>query len=194
VSLLTYAIRAELNADYQRAVGYYRKLSAAQGSLLDRIGIFQSIARCYEKLAAFGKAAYWRERAGGGYLKLSNRVMGSQERAYYALVEFRSAVQDYKSGASLLRAARSYLKALKICLKTSKEGYSHEMLFAGHLSAKMGLLKTAASFFADSAKQLEQERKLNLAREMYQLAADYSDKAGDRRSANKLRSAAAMVH
>lgn len=170
MSLLTSAIRAELTSDYGRAVGYYRKL-AGQGSVLDRIGIYQSIARCYEKLAAFKKAGYWHERAGQGYMSLPTRVMGAQERAYYALVEFRSAVQDYSSSRLMRRAAKCYLKALSACLRGGKEGYSHEMLFAGHLCAKLKMPQRAASFFTDSAQQFSRESKNDLAAEMLSLAA-----------------------
>ncbi len=179
MSLLTSAIRAELGADYRTAVGYYRKL-ARQGSLLDRVGTFQALARCYEKLAAFKKAGYWRERAGQAYMKLPTSVMGAQERAYYALIEFRGAVQDYSSGESMRRAAHAYLKTLNTCLTAGKEGYSHEMLFAGHLSIKMDQLRKAAGFFNDSAKQFEEERKRKLAREMHRLAADCLQKAATR--------------
>jgi tetratricopeptide (TPR) repeat protein len=179
VSLLTSAIRAELGAHYETAVGYYRKL-ARQGSLLDRVGTFQTLARCYEKLAAFKKAGYWHERAGQAYKKLPTNFMGAQEKAYYALIEFRGAVQDYSSGESMRRAAHAYLKALNTCLTAGKEGYSHEMLFAGHLSIKMGQLRKAAGFFKDSAKQFEQERKPKLAREMHRLAAVCLEKAGAR--------------
>jgi tetratricopeptide (TPR) repeat protein len=193
MSFLTSAIKSELAADYRKAVKYYHKL-ASEGSLLDRIGIFQAIARCYEKLGSPKKAAYWHERAGDGYLKVPKRVMGAQERAYYALVEYRSALQDYMSGAPMRRAAQRYLNALNTCLKGGKEGYSHEMLFAGHLSAKLGYLKKAAGFFMDSAKQFEHEAKLKLAREMYELAAICFRKIGDDKTAKKVRAAAARLH
>ena len=175
MGFLTSAIKAELDADYRGALSYYHKL-AAQGSLLDRVGIFQSIARCYEKLGSLNEAAYWHERAGDGYMKLPNRVMGKQERAYYALVEYRGAVQDYMRGQLMRRAAKRYLNALSICLKGGKEGYSHEMLFAGYLAGKIGLPKKAASFFKESAKQFEHEAKLELSRETYTLAEHFSRK------------------
>ena len=139
---------------------------------MDRVGIFQSIARCYEKLGKFTEAAHWRERAGNAYAKLPNRLMGSQERAYYALVEFRSAVQDYRTVGGMRRAALAYLRALDTCLRTSKEGYSHEMLFAGFLSKKLGLRTKAVDFFKDAAEQFEREGKSQLAREMRAMVSD----------------------
>ncbi len=192
MSLLTSAIRAELEADYRRAVGYYRRL-ASQGSPLDRIGIFQAIARCYEKVGVFGKAAYWHERAGQGYTILPNRVMGGQERAYYALIEYRSALQDYRTGPGMRRTARLYLNALNKCLKAGKEGYSHEMLFAGHLSAKLGLTRRAANFFMNSANQFKNEAKTKLAHEMYAMAAISFEKAGDSKMAKKAHDAGANI-
>lgn len=110
-------------------------------------------------------------------MKLPTSVMGAQERAYYALIEFRGAVQDYSSGESMRRAAHAYLKTLNTYLTGGKESYSHEMLLAGHLSSKMGQLRKVAGFFNDSAKQFEQERKPKLAREMHRLAAVCLEKA-----------------
>jgi len=61
--LLDSAIEAELQADYRLAIKCYLRLSR-QGSLLDRVGIYQAIARCFEKSGLYKKAAYWHERAG----------------------------------------------------------------------------------------------------------------------------------
>lgn len=168
LSLLTSAIQAELDSDYRTAALNYRRL-ATQGSLLDRVGILQSIARCYEKLGKFTEAARWRERAGNAYAKLPRQVMGSQEKAYYALVEFRTAIQDYRTIRGMRRATGAYLKALDTCLRASKEGYSHEMLFAGFLAKKLGLRKKAAGFLEDAAEQFERDGKLSLARELREL-------------------------
>ena len=184
MGLLTAAIRAELNTDYTRAIGYYRKL-ALQGSLLDRVGIYQALARCHEKLGELKKAGAWHEKAGYAYLNISNRIMGEPERAYYALLEFRSSLQDYGSGKRMRRAAARYLAALATCLKHSKEGYSHEMLFAGFLSAKLGSHKRAGRFFMDSAKQFEQGKDTALTREIYALASKQFQRAGARRDAVK---------
>ncbi len=45
----------------------------------------------------------------------------------------------------------------------------------------------------DPAKQFEQEKKLDLAREVYEMAADCLEKSGRKVVANKLRSAAAKI-
>ncbi len=172
MGLLTAAIKAELNTDYTQAVEHYGKL-AVRGTMLDRVGIYQALARCHEKLGRLKKAGAWHEKAGDAYLKISGRVMGEPERAYYALLEFRSALQDYGSGKRMPRAAARYLHSLTTCLKYSKEGYSHEMLFAGFLSAKLGSHKQAGRFFRDSSKQFEQNRDTELAREIRELALKY---------------------
>ena len=66
--------------------------------------------------------------------------------------------------------------ALETCLKASKEGYSHEMIFAGFLSARMGLWSKAAGLFAESAAQLQKESEFALAREMFETAEFYLNK------------------
>jgi len=187
--LLNSAIEAELDADYRMAIKHYFPL-CRQGSLLDRVGIYQAIARCLEKLGSFGKAAVWHERAGRSYMKLPTAVMGRQERAYYAMGEFRAAIQDYTPYLSGRSAVRSYLKALAICLEPGKEGYSHEMLFAAHLCAKTHAYGRAARFFTDTALQFQKERQEVLARESYRLAVEYCKKAGEAELARKLRAAA----
>jgi len=184
LDLLNSAIKAELRPDYPLALRYYRKL-ARQGAPLDRIGIYQAMARCFEKSGSMSKAGYWHEKAGQGYMRLPTRVMGQQERAYYGLIEFRSAVQDYTPDASMRKAAKNYMRALSLCLKAGKEGYSHEMLFAGHLSSKIKDFKRAAEFFADAAEQLKNEPKL--ARGSCELAARYYERSGNHLAAAKLR-------
>ena len=184
MGLLTAAIKSELNTDYSLAIRYYRKL-ASQGSLLDRVGIYQALARCREKLGDLKRAGAWHEKAGDAYLRISNRTMGEPERAYYALLEFRSALQDYGSGKEMQRAAARYLTALTTCLKHGKEGYSHEMLFAGFLSANLGSHKRAGRFLMDSAEQFKQGRDTELAREIYTIASKHFRRAGIRRDAVK---------
>ena len=187
--LLNSAIEAELDANYRLAIKRYLRLSR-QGSMLDRVGIYQAIARCLEKLGSFGKAAVWHEKAGRGYLKLPAKLMTPQERAYYAMVEFRAALQDYAPDLSRRGAVQSYLKTLATCLKPGKEGYSHEMLFAANLCAKTHAYRRAAIFFADTALQFQKERQESLARESYRLAVRYCEKSGDAKLARKLRAAA----
>jgi tetratricopeptide (TPR) repeat protein len=192
MSKLTSAVKAELASDYRKALSLYRQL-IAQGSQLDRIGISQALARCHEKLGSLKEATYWHERAGQAYMRLPSKVMGTQERAYYALVEFRSALQEYMAGPAMKRAGQRSVKALDTCLKGGKEGYSHEMLIAGYLSAKLGMLKKSATFFTDSAKQFEREAKLKLAREMYEMPAFSFDKAGDHKTATTVRRTAGKL-
>ena len=155
--------------------------------MLDRVGIFQAIARCFEKLGAFERAAVWHERAGKGYMSLPNAVMGRQERAYHALVEYRAAVQDHAPNLSRRRVVDSYLKALAICSGPGEEGYSHEMLFAAHLCAKIHAYKRAAAFFADCGTQFRKDRDRSLASECYRLGAEYYEKSGNTKMAQGLR-------
>jgi hypothetical protein len=183
------AIEAELHANYPLAIKSYRRLSR-QGSLLDRVGIYQAIARCFEKSSSFRKAAYWHERAGQGYTSLSSSAMGKQDRAYYGMVEFRAAIQDYAPNLLGRRVVERYLKMLAICTKPGKEGYSHEMLFAAHLCAKMRWLKKAASLFGDTAVQFRKEKQHVLARQSYQLSMHYFEMSGNLKMARRQRAAA----
>jgi len=188
VGLLNSAIEAELNADYRRAIPYYKRL-AQQGSNLDRVGIYKAIARCYEKLGSLNKAAQWHEKAGQGYMKLPGKLMGASERAYYGMVEFRCAIQDYAPSLAMRRAAKGYLDALSVCLRTGKEGYSHEMLFAAYLCVRIRDFTRAAQFFADAAEQFKKEKILKLARDAKELAAKYYERLGNSRAARNLRTA-----
>jgi tetratricopeptide (TPR) repeat protein len=188
MNLLNSAIEAELDGKYRRAINRYAGLSR-HGSVLDRVGIYQAIARCFEKLGSLKNAAYWHQQAGEAYLKVPNRLMGAQERAYYAMLEFRGAVQDLAPDVSMRRAADSYLKALKMCLNAGKEGYSHEMLFAAHLCVKIHEFKDAAGFFAESAAQFEKEGQTELAEESHLLEGQYFERSGAGRLTGKLRAA-----
>ncbi len=188
MDLLNSAIGSELKADYHTAIASYTKL-AQQGSSLDRVGIHQAIARCYEKRGSMNKAAQWHEKAGQGYMRLPGRLMGPSERAYYSMVEFRCAIQDYAPSMAMRRAARSYLNALGICLRAGKEGYSHEMLFAAHLCAKIRDFTRAAQFFADTAEQFKKEKLPKLAKDATELASKYYERSGNFRTARKLRNA-----
>ena len=189
---LNSAIRAELDADYRLAIKRYLSLSR-EGSKLDRVGIFQAIARCFEKLSSFERAAVWHERAGKGYMSLPNAVMGRQERTYYALVEYRAAVQDRAPNLSERGGADRYLKALAICVGPGKEGYSHEMLFAAHLCIKIRAYKRAAVFFADCGSQFRKDGQRGLARECYGLGAEYFEKSGNARRTRELRKRATAL-
>jgi tetratricopeptide (TPR) repeat protein len=188
VGLLNSAIEAELKADYRRAISYYKRL-VQHGSSLDRVGIHQAIARCYEKLGSLNKAARWHEKAGQGYMKLPGRLMGASERAYYGMVEFHCAIQDYAPSLAMRKAAKGYLDALSVCLRTGKEGYSHEMLFAAHLCVKIRDFTRAGQFFADAAEEFKKEKVLKLAKDAKELATKYYERSGNSRTASKLRTA-----
>jgi tetratricopeptide (TPR) repeat protein len=186
---LTLAVHAELDADYRVAIACYLRLSR-QGSTLDRVGIYQAIARCFEKSGSNRRAAYWHERAGQGYMKLPARVMGRQERAYYAAVEFHAAIQDYAPKLARHGEVQSYLRALGVCLEAGKEGYSHEMLFAAHLCAKIHVFRQAAVFFTDCAVRFQKEGQSVLARECYRLGAQCYERSRKPKLAEKLRALA----
>ncbi len=126
-------------------------------------------------------------------MQLPSAVMGKEDRAYYGLMEFRAAIQNYAPNLSGRGVVDSYMIALDICLKPGKEGYSHEMLFAAHLYAKMRQLRKAAVFFAETGAQFQKERQHALARQSYQLGAQYFERTGNARVALKLRGAAAAL-
>src|SRR5207245_10788224 len=67
MSDLVEAIEAEARSDFAKALGHYARLTES-GSALDRVGIFQALARCNEKLGRLKDAGTWRRRAGQGYL------------------------------------------------------------------------------------------------------------------------------
>jgi len=91
VSKLLEAIEAEVRGDYTTAAAAYEALTDV-GSALDRIGIYQALARCREKAGELRDAAPWRRKAAHGYMALPDDVMPKDERRYYALVEARNAV------------------------------------------------------------------------------------------------------
>ena len=161
--------------------------------MLDRVGIYQAIARCQEKLGILERAAFWHERAGRGYMKLPISLMSRQERAYCALGEFHAAIQDHAPKLSRRSAVQSYLKVLAHCLKAGKGGYSHEMFFAARLCAKTGMYVEAAVFFTDTALQFQKERQSALAHQSYSLAVEYSEKSRNANVALKLRAAEAAL-
>src|SRR5947199_743948 len=86
-------IAAEALGDFSKALEHYAKLTES-GSPLDRVGIFQALARCAEKLGRLKDAGGWRRKAGQAYRALRDEEMKADERNYLALVEYRNAVQD----------------------------------------------------------------------------------------------------
>src|SRR5467141_4464524 len=78
MSDLLEAIDAEARGDFGKALTHYTKLTAS-GSPLDRIGIFQALARCAEKLGRLKEAGAWRRQAGQAYLLLKEGEMARSE-------------------------------------------------------------------------------------------------------------------
>src|SRR5207253_9018521 len=120
---------AEAIRDFSKATGHYAKLTES-GSPLDRVGIFQALARCAEKLGHLKKAGAWRRKAGQGYLALKDEEMAPDERNYLALVEYRNAVQDPHGDPSLPMVAKEYASVLKDNFAEGAEGLTHDGLFA----------------------------------------------------------------
>src|SRR5439155_932409 len=112
MSDLVEAIEAEARGDFAKALVHYAQLTES-GSGLDRVGIFQALARCNEKLGRVKEAGAWRQRAGQGYLALKDTEMARDERQYLALVEYRNAVQDLHGDPSLPSIAKEYAAVLK---------------------------------------------------------------------------------
>src|SRR2546428_13262139 len=130
MSHLIDAIRAEAEGNFKAAAGHYVHLTES-GTLTDRIGIFQALARCHEKLGDVKVAGQWRRKAGGAYLGLVDEAMPKDERQYLALVEYRNAVQDLAGDPSLKEVASEYKTVLAENWKGGPEGLTHEGLFGG---------------------------------------------------------------
>src|SRR5439155_19198663 len=119
------------------ALGHYARLTES-GSALDRVGIFQALARCNEKLGRLKDAGTWRRRAGQGYLALMDDEMARDERQYLALVEYRNAVQDLHGDPSLPSVAKEYAAVLKDDLYGGSEGRTDGGLFGGCCCRTLG--------------------------------------------------------
>src|SRR4030066_110084 len=63
MSHLIDAIQAETRGDFATAAGPSLHLTES-GLPLDRIGVFQALARCHEKLGHLNEAGAWRRKAG----------------------------------------------------------------------------------------------------------------------------------
>jgi len=150
------AIEAEARADFSRALAHYEKLTTS-GSALDRVGIFQALARCSEKQGRLAEAGGWRRKAGQGYLSLKEDAMAADERKYLALVEYRNAVQDLHGDASLPAVAKEYAAVLKDNFSGGAEGLTHEGLFAGAFFGALGDHLAAAKYFFDTAEAMSEQ-------------------------------------
>ena len=156
MSDLVDAIDAEARGDFARAIEHYAKLTES-GSNLDRVGIFQALARCGEKLGRLREAGAYRQKAGAGYLALKDEEMARDERAYLSLVEYRNAVQDLQGDASLKEVAKEYAAVLKENFSGGAEGLTHEGLFAGAFFQALGDHLTASKYFFDTAEAMSEQ-------------------------------------
>ena len=184
MSDLVEAIEAEARGDFAKALVHYAQLTES-GSGLDRVGIFQALARCNEKLGRLKDAGTWRQRAGQGYLALLDAEMARDERQYLALVEYRNAVQDLHGDPSLPAIAKEYAAVLKDNFSGGAEGLTHEGLFAGAFFRTLGDHLTAAKYFFDTAEAMSERATTGgdpLLREAtilaYERAMDSATKAG----------------
>lgn len=156
MSDLVDAIDAEARGDFAAALAHYAHLTES-GSELDRIGIYQALARCNEKVGRLPDAGAWRRKAGQGYLALKDVTMGRDERQYLSLVEYRNAVQDLQGDASLKEVAKEYAAVLKENFSGGGEGLTHEGLFAGAFFQALGDPLTAAKYFFDTAEAMSEQ-------------------------------------
>ena len=185
MSKLLEAIDAEVRGDLARAVEAYAGLTEV-GSPIDRIGIQQALARCYEKMGRLAEAAPWRRMAARGYMTLTDAEMPKDERRYYALVEARNAVQDLGANPETLReAAEEYKGILAENWKDGPEGLTHEGLFGGMFFRARGDWITAAKYLFDTAEAVNEQAVetgdaslKDLALVAYELAEDSAAKAG----------------
>ncbi len=150
------AIDAEARGDFAKALDHYAKLTES-GSSLDRIGIFQALARCNEKLGRLRAAGAWRRKAGQSYLALGDDAMPRDERQYLSLVEYRNAVQDLQGDAALTEVAREYASVLKENFSAGAEGLTHEGLFAGAFFQALGDHLVASKYYFDTAEAMSEQ-------------------------------------
>ncbi|OGS51405.1 MAG: hypothetical protein A3K65_00115 [Euryarchaeota archaeon RBG_16_68_12] len=185
MSHLIDAIQAETRGDFATAAGHYLHLTES-GLPLDRIGVFQALARCHEKLGHLNEAGAWRRKAGKAYLELPDDAMARDERQYLALVEYRNAVQDLAGDPALMDVAGEYKAVLAENWKGGPEGLTHEGLFGGVFLMGLGDYVNAARYLFDSAEAIsEQATEGNdaalreAARRGYELAHEAAMKAGN---------------
>jgi len=151
------AIDAEVRADFAKAAEAYRGLTET-GSPLDRIGVYQALARCHEKMGQLADAAPWRRKAAQGYMALADDVMPRDERRYYALVEARNAVQDLAGHPDALReAGEEYKHILSENWKGGPEGLTHEGFFGAFFFRSREDWITAAKYFFDTAEAVNEQ-------------------------------------
>lgn len=179
------AIDAEVRGDFAAAVAAYEGLTE-EGSPLDRIGIYQALARCHEKTGGLADAAPWRQKAAKGFMALTDEEMPKDERRYYALVEARNAVQDLAANPDRIGdAAEEYADILAENWKGGPEGLTHEGLFGAMFFRRQADWTLAAQYLFDVSEAVNEQAveggdealKL-LALRGYELAEDAATKAG----------------
>ena len=185
MSHLIDAIEAETRGEFANAAEHYRHLTES-GSSVDRIGIYQALARCREKLGELKAAGEWRRRAGEGYFNLTDAEMLKDERQYLALVEYRNAVQDLAGDDALKDTLREYKQVLTENWKGGPEGLTHEGLFGGILLLRVGDHAAAMRYLFDASEAISEQATergdLTLreaARRGYELAHEAATKAGN---------------
>lgn len=184
MSDLLEAIDAEARGDFSTALTHYSKLTAS-GSALDRVGIFQALARCAEKVGKLKEAGAWRQKAGQSYRTLTDAEMAADERNYLALVEYRNAVQDLHGDSTLAAVAKEYAAVLKDSFAGGAEGLTHEGLFAGAFFRAIGDHLTAAKYLFDTAETMSEQASSTADADLrastiltYERAMDSATKAG----------------
>ena len=185
MSHLIDAIHAETRGDFRGAAEHYRHLTEA-GSPMDRVGIYQALARCHEKLGDGKSAGKWRRSAGKAYMELADDVMPKDERQYLALVEYRNAVQDLAGDSFLKEVASEYKTVLAENWKGGPEGLTHEGLFGGIFLMGLGDHAAAARYLFDSAEAISEQATeardpalREAARRAYELTHEAAMKAGN---------------
>lgn len=178
------AIDSEVRGDFAKAIEAYEGFTE-KGSPLDRIGIYQALARCWEKMGKLPEAAPWRHKAAQGYMALPDDVMPRDERRYHALVEARNAVQDLAGDtAGPGEVAATYRHILEENWKGGPEGLTHEGLFGAMFLWRQGDFAASMKYFFDVAEAINEQATetrddnlRTLATRLYELAEDAARKA-----------------
>jgi hypothetical protein len=146
-------MESELRGDYSAAAKTYVRLTR-EGSDLDKIGIYQALARCSKLAGRLVVAAKWHLAAAQGYLSLPSDAMDRNEARYYSMLEFREACislyPNKKSGIG--KFIQHYLRTLDEYIAYSTEGISHELLYAAIISENLSHQK--ASYYYELAAKL----------------------------------------
>ena len=152
------ALKAEVRGQWEEASAGYSSL-AKHASPLDRIGLHQMSARCFERQESRRQAARQHQSAGQAYMFLSDKDMPKDERNYLALVEFRSAIWDLISFADISKSldlVDDFTIALETCWAAFPDGITHEALFGACLLESIGDHAEAGKYFKGVAELMAQ--------------------------------------